>query len=126
MENATDDSDCQKEVKYWRERDRSRKQIRSVMFRLAESLIRIGIVYWIGILAVFGARYYYSEFSISQLVQVIIFALSTLWVISYLFYGVTVYAPISGDVGIWVAEFTKKFQAASEAWVKTREDSEAK
>jgi hypothetical protein len=120
------DANLMKEVECWRERDRSRKQIFSVVFRLSESLIRIAVVYWIGVLAIHGARYYYSDFGISQLAQVIIFALFTLWAVSYLMYGTNVYGPISGDAGIWLAEFTKKFQASSKAWVKTRESLEEK
>jgi hypothetical protein len=114
------------ELLFLREENRSRQQVTEIVSGLSGCIIFVGVLYWICSLAMIGAKYAYSDFYSANLAQVMIFGFSSLIVLFYVMFHANVYSTICDDAGIWIADFIKKFQAASKAWTKAREELEEK
>lgn len=115
-----------KELLFLREQNRTNGQIFEIISGLSTFMIFAAILYWISSLAMIGAKYVYANPYCIEVVQVMIFSLSTLMLILYATIYSNMYVVLSDDASIWIKDFTKKFQAASKAWVKTREEIEDK
>lgn len=118
-------SEDTKELIFLREQVRTNGQIFEIVYGLSSFMIFAGVLYWISSLAMIGARYVYSDFYSIQLAQVMVYSFSILILLFYFISNIsTCYSTLSEDSGIGFREFKKKFQAASEAWVKSRKELE--
>ena len=115
MAPETKEQKEKRELIYFRERARSKRQILQVCKCLCWFLIILGIVYFVFVCAIIGVQN--MHFGIfSKALQILLWGLSILW----LFWGSApiypIYRPIMKDAGKWVISTWKRIRAAINAW----------
>ena len=116
MTSETKEQKEKRELIYFRERARSKRQIYQLIKNLFFWLLEIGIGYFVFSWAIYGIeRSGYAGYRIGQ---IFVFFVSGLWAINMFCRWPQVVAPVSEDSKKWGAQFFAKIRAVKEAWGK--------
>ena len=122
MASETKEQKEKRELIYFRERARTKRQIYRLVNNLFFWLLEAGIGYFVFSWAIYGIeRSWYASYQIGQ---IFVFAVSGLWALNMFCRLPQVIAPISKDSKKGTAQFIAKIHAAITAWRETNNKTE--